>query len=392
MIRRLIHLFDYRSPFKRSRRRLFYRSFIICIIILIISPFFIVLFHSISIIRLSHSKSHSSDIIISLTSNPTRFHYELPLTIHSLLSQTRLPKQIRIYLSPTSEIIKQKNLTLKYLKMDLQRLDSSKILARLFDRLVRILLEREDYGPATKFLPIIKEFQSTSQAIMVCDDDFYYHPFTVATLDEYSNKFPNSIIGFRGWRGKKNFFQKDSVNKQDYLVICFNFLVREDLIWGVGGKYEMAYHIIQSHYISEVYRVGVVTANSAYLIRPLFFDNHIYLYFNQVPNDIRRVDDIWLNGQASIRNIARYVIPSCCPHIGVTHTHVLEEYLGKNNMSRISANNHALQWFSGNWEQNLWYKFNGENAPKYRNWWIMIYREWISMMLYFKFIIYFGAI
>ncbi|CAF4584165.1 unnamed protein product [Rotaria sp. Silwood1] len=368
MIERLVHSFDRRSPLKRSRRRLFYRSFISIIFIFISSPFLILLLHSISIFRLSHSESHSSNIIISLTSNPARFHYELPLAIHSLLSQTKLPKQIRIYLSPTLEIVTQTNLTLTHLKMYLQRLDSSETVTKLFDRLVQILLEYEDYGPATKFLPIIKEFHSKSQAIMVCDDDFYYHPFTVATLYEYSEKFPNSIIGFRGWR------------------------VRKDLTWGVGGKYEMAYHIIESHYLSDVYRVGVVTANAAYLIRPLFFDVHMHLYFDQIPNDIRRVDDIWLNGQASKRHVARYVVPSCCPHISVTRTHVLEEYLGKNNMSRLSANSHALQWFSGHWEKNLWYKFNGENAPKYRNWWMMIYREWISMILNVKFIIYFGFI
>ncbi|CAF3710027.1 unnamed protein product [Rotaria sordida] len=368
MIHYLIHSFDRRSPLKRSRRRLFYRSLIIIICIFIISPFLILFFHSISIFRLNHSKSHSLNIIVSLTSTPARFDYELPFTIHSLLSQTKLPKQIRIYLSPTSIIIKQKNLTLTHLKMYLQRLDSSKTLAQLFDRLVKIRLEDEDYGPATKFLPIIKEFHSKSQAIMICDDDFYYHPFTIATLHEYSNKFPNSIIGFRGWR------------------------VREDLIWGVGGKYEMAYHIIQSHYLSEVYPVSVITANSAYLIHSLFFDAHIHLYFDKIPNDIRHVDDIWLNGQASKRNITRYIIPSCCPHISVTRTHVLEEYFGKNNISRFSANNHALQWFSDNWEKNLWYKFNGENAPKYRNWRTMIYREWISMILNFKFIIYFGFI
>jgi len=167
--------------------------------------FLISLIHSIFIFQSNSSESDSSNTIISLTSTPSRFHYELPFTIHSLLSQTQLPKQIRIYLSPTSAIINQENLTLKHLKISIQRLDSSKIIARLFDRLVEIRLEQEDYGPATKFLPIIKEFSSKSQAIMICDDDQYYHPYTLGTLNEYANQFPNSIIGFRGWRGKKNF-------------------------------------------------------------------------------------------------------------------------------------------------------------------------------------------
>ena len=170
------------------------------------------------------------------------------------------------------------------------------------------------------------------------------------------------------------------------------FLVRRDLTWGVGGKYEMAYHIIESHRLSKVYRVGVLTATYAYLIRPSFFDSQIYLDFNLVSNDIRRVDDIWLNGHASRRNIPRYVVPSCCSPISITRTHVLEEYLIENQMDRFTANNHAIQWFSESWEKDLWYRFHGENGPSYRSWWIMIYREWIDLILRLKFIVYFGFI
>jgi hypothetical protein len=154
----------------------------------------------------------------------------------------------------------------------------------------------------------------------------------------------------------------------------------------------VAHHVIESHYLSDVYRVGVLTANYAYLIRPSFFDSHIYRDFNQVPDDIRHVDDIWLNGQASRQNIARYIVPSCCNHISVTRTHALEEYLQRNKMNRLSANNHALEYFGDSWEKNLWYRFRGENGPKYRRWWLIIYREWISIILNFKFIVYFGFI
>jgi hypothetical protein len=204
MIQSFVRSFNRRSPLKRSRWRTMYRSFIIIIFLLTLSSFLISFFFSIFIFQSNYLEPESSNTIISLTSTPARFHYELPLTIHSLLSQTQLPKQIRIYLSPASAIIRQKNLTLTHLKMYIQQLDSSETIARLFDKLVEIRLEREDYGPATKFLPIITEFDSKPQAIMICDDDQYYHPYTLATLNEYSNKFPNSIIGLRGWRGKQN--------------------------------------------------------------------------------------------------------------------------------------------------------------------------------------------
>jgi hypothetical protein len=154
----------------------------------------------------------------------------------------------------------------------------------------------------------------------------------------------------------------------------------------------MALHIIQSHYLSQVYHVGVVTANSAYIIRPSFFDSNLYLDFNQVPDDIRHVDDIWINGHASKRNIARYVVPSCCSHIEISQTPSLENYLITHQMNRFTANNHALQWFHQSWERDLWYRFEGENGPIYRSWWMMIYREWINLISIVKFILYFGFI
>jgi len=212
MIRYFIRSFFYRrSPLKPSRWRSLTRLFTIMIFAFTLLSFLIPFIYSIFVFQSSHSESNSSNTIISLTSTPSRFHYELPFAIHSLLSQTQLPKLIRIYLSPTSVIITQNNLTLRHLKLSIQRLDSSKTIAKLFDRLVEIQLESEDYGPATKFLPILKEFGSDSQAIMICDDDQYYHPYTLETLDKYANQFPNSIIGFRGWRGKRFLFLFDSI-------------------------------------------------------------------------------------------------------------------------------------------------------------------------------------
>ncbi len=61
-------------------------------------------------------------------------------------------------------------------------------------------------------------------------------------------------------------------------------------------------------------------------------------------------------------------------------------------MTRSAANGHALEWFKTTWEKDLWYRFNGRNHPKYPNPLIKIYREWISIILRLKFIIYCGFI
>ena len=168
--------------------------------------------------------------------------------------------------------------------------------------------------------------------------------------------------------------------------------MRQDLIWGVPGKYEIAYHIVESQYISQEYRVGVVTATSAYVIRPSFFDAALYRDFRGVPDDIRHVDDIWLSGQAAKRKVARLIVPSCCSHTGVTRTHVLERYLNEHNMNRFLANNHALEWFREHWEKNLWYKFNGVDGPSYRSWLMAVYRTSYSFILEFRFFIVFGVL
>lgn len=143
-----------------------------------------------------------------MTSTPKRFHDELPFTIHSLLTQTELPKEIRIYLFLKPSESDQTNITLNQLKKYVRKVDSSIVIAKLFDKLVDIKFQEEDYGPATKFLPIIKEFhtlkskKSLSQAIMICDDDHYYHPHLIDVLFQYSEEYKNTIVGLRGWRSK----------------------------------------------------------------------------------------------------------------------------------------------------------------------------------------------
>ena len=193
---------------KTSRRRLITAI----IFLIIVFSLFLLFFYTILIYYINYCCFNSSNIIVSLTSTPLRFQYELPITIHSLLTQTALPKQIRIYLSPTEMIMNQKNLTIEHLKKYIVRIDSSIIIGILFDRLVQIRFEKQDYGPATKYLSIIKAYHlmttntSKTQAIMICDDDHYYQPHTISTLITYSDKYKNSIVGLRGWRSKNFIF------------------------------------------------------------------------------------------------------------------------------------------------------------------------------------------
>lgn len=188
------------------RRLSLCRYFAIGLLLLLLTSFAVLLYYSTLLVQLNYCCSDLSDVIVSLTTTPARFHYELPIAVHSLLTQSVLPREIRIYLSPAASVAKQKNVTVDHLRTSLTHIDGSGAIKALFDKLVQIRWEEEDYGPATKFLPIIKEFHSASaslsktQAIIVCDDDHYYHPQMIATLVTHSNRNPRSLIGLRGWR------------------------------------------------------------------------------------------------------------------------------------------------------------------------------------------------
>ena len=183
MFRSLTRSFNRRSPLKPSRWRSVRRVFISSTLLGIL---FLLLFVMSWILRFDQYWYSTSDMIVSLTSTSDRFHYELPFAIHSLLSQTKLPHKILIHLAPTST----NDLTRAHLRTAMQRLDASTALISRFDQRVHLRFEQEDLGPATKFIPIIKEYHANgdtktqSQAIMICDDDQYYHPQNSGHTDE----------------------------------------------------------------------------------------------------------------------------------------------------------------------------------------------------------------
>ena len=85
-----MHIIKY--SIRMNNRRLILRTcrFVSTIIfIFIVSSFFLLVFYS----KLNYYYSDESDVIVSLTSTPRRFQYELPFAIHSLLSQIKLPKE-----------------------------------------------------------------------------------------------------------------------------------------------------------------------------------------------------------------------------------------------------------------------------------------------------------
>ena len=144
-------------------------------------------------------------------------------------------------------------------------------------------------------------FGLTYVSDLYIDDDHSYCPDLVSTLVSYSNleTYANTAVGLRGWR------------------------VRSDLHWGVSPE-EMQDHVADGWKLAEPFRVGVLTANEGYLIKPRFFldvsklEDHTLDWSSGAPlldlhqlnaSAAHLVDDIWLNGHLSAQGIPRFVVP-----------------------------------------------------------------------------------
>ena len=124
-------------------------------------------------------------VIVSMSTVPDRIGNLTP-TIRSLLDQARPPDEIVIAL-PEFSIREQR----PYVVPD--------YIARL--PRVRILHCGKDWGPATKFIPVVQEELAASRdktLIMVVDDDRTYPRDALETYLHYSGQLPEAALCFRG--------------------------------------------------------------------------------------------------------------------------------------------------------------------------------------------------
>jgi hypothetical protein len=219
-------------------------------------------------IRQVLSKSESLEgrrVIASLTTLPDRIA-NLEPTIRSLLEQTRPPDKIVVAIPKFS--IRQK---------------APYIIPAYLERMprVRVLRCDKDWGPATKFIPIIQEELAAGRGetlIMVVDDDRIYPRDALEIFLHYHKQMPNTALCFRG------------------------ALIPPNLVWFLPK-------IFRASQIREVKRVAVITGTASYLIQPRFFDSALWDYSN-APASAFYVDDIWISAQLDRRGVEKYVVPA----------------------------------------------------------------------------------
>ena len=175
-------------------------------------------------------------IIASLSTVPERIG-NLGPTVRSLLRQTRPPDEIVLAISEFS-LREQRSYEVPEYVSRLPR--------------VRILYCRRDWGPATKFIPIVREELAAGRGdtlIMVVDDDRVYPRDALETYLYYSEQLPDAALCFRGaampstldWDDAKMIYAKDVREPRPVAVItgCGSYVVRprffDRSLWDYSG-------------------------------------------------------------------------------------------------------------------------------------------------------------
>lgn len=204
-------------------------------------------------------------VIASLSTLPDRIDH-LEATIRCLLDQTRPPDEIVIAI-PDFSARQQKPYVVP------------KSLAQF--SCVRIRRCGKDWGPATKFIPVVQDELAASRGntlIMVVDDDRVYPRDAMETYLHYHRQLPDAVLCFRGAP------------------------MPSDLKWRMP-KFFLADRIRAPK------KVAVITGCGSYLIQPRFFDAQLWDY-SSAPTGAFYMDDIWISGCLDRRAVEKYVVPA----------------------------------------------------------------------------------
>src|SRR6266480_848555 len=213
----------------------------------------------------SSNKSGDRRVIVSLSTVPERIG-NLGPTIRSLLRQTRPPDEIVVAV-PEYSIREQRSYVVpKYVSR--------------WPRL-RVLHCPRDWGPATKFIPIVREELTAGRGntlIVVVDDDRVYPRDALETYLHYDEQLPDAALCFRGAAMPPNLDWRNA-------------------------------KMIRASELREPQPAAVITGCGSYLIQPRFFDESLWDY-SRAPRGAFYMDDIWISGCLTRRNVKRYVVPA----------------------------------------------------------------------------------
>ena len=243
-------------------------------------------------------------VIASLSTVPDRINNLRP-TIRCLLKQTRPPDEIVLAI-PEFSVREQRPYSVPHHVSHWP--------------LVRVLHCRKDWGPATKFIPIVREELAAGRGdtlIMVVDDDRTYPHDALETYLYYSKRLPEAALCFRGAAMPRNMNWRDA-------------------------------RMIRASELREPRRVAVITGCGSYLIQPRFFDESLWDY-SAAPKGAFYMDDIWISGCLNRRGVKRYVVPGSAMMRSVRRQ---RQTLSLHDVpeGRQHHNNETIAFFGDNWD------------------------------------------
>ena len=252
----------------------------------------------------AHPASDNRRVIASLSTVPGRIN-NLTATIRSLLRQTRPPDEI-ILAVPEFSIREERPYVVPEYLLRLPRL--------------RILRSGKDWGPATKFIPVVREELAAGRGdtlIMVVDDDRVYPRDALEIYLHYNQQLPEAALCFRG------------------------AAMPQTLDWRNA-------RMIKGNVLREPHSVAVMTGCGSYLIQPGFFDEALWDY-SKAPQSAFFMDDIWISGWLASRNVKRYAVPASTMMRSVwrqRQTLTLHDVPG----GRQHNNNETIAFFTDAWD------------------------------------------
>ena len=210
-----------------------------------------------------------ADTIVCLTTTPSRLPY-IDDTLKSLLRQTRVPKEIRLYL-PAFSTREQR---------------PYHVPERLRGLLVVAVHDCADWGPATKIIPALMEL-GRDQTVIALDDDRIYPRHLVESLEDAARADPQGAVGFSGWIAPPDLVDRPT-------TVLSNLLQRPPAP-------------VRATRLRSRHRVDVLQGLAGYVVRPRFFDLPRLIDYASAPPAARTVDDVWISCHC---RAPKYVLPS----------------------------------------------------------------------------------
>lgn len=217
--------------------------------------------------------------IISLTTIPPRFAHIGP-TLECLLNQTAHFDHILLYIPRTYRRFPDYDGSLPDVPegVEIRQVD-------------------EDFGPASKVLHAVRDFQGQDCDILFCDDDRLYPPDWAQGLLNAQRDHPDAAIAPIGF--EVNDWIIESSMERPHLPRAIERNERTDLkhwwetrLWQLGIFKKIGDEPPHRRHIKSGGYRDFFQGYGGVLVRPEFFDDDVF----NIPPIYWAVDDIWLSG------------------------------------------------------------------------------------------------